>query len=204
MLSISDFSSFSDRDRARFINSLTGFKPANLIGTINSQNQTNLCIVSSAFHLGAKPALLGFIIRPDIVPRHTLINLRESGICTLNHVNGSIFKQAHQTSARYSEHLSEFDACSLTPEFIESFRAPFVQESNIKVSLELVREQSIPENGTHLIITKIKSAYLPEKCLREDGSIDIELADSVCVSGLDNYHQTKSLGRQDYAKVDKI
>lgn len=202
-LSHEEFSNFENRKRARFINSLTGFKSANLIGTKSSDGSTNLSIISSAFHLGADPALIGFIIRPDVSPRHTLDNLRQTKFCTLNHVGKSFYDQAHQTSARYPKEVSEFKACGLKEEFLNEFQAPYVFESKIKLGLELVREEKLPENGTHLIIAKITEVHLPEDCLHEDGNVDIEKAGSVCVSGLDRYHETGTLGRLSYAKTDK-
>ena len=99
----SDIIGLDQRFRVNFINSLSGFKSSNLIGTISDKGETNLCIISSAFHLGADPALLGFIIRPDVSPRHTLNNLRENSVCTLNHVNSQIVEKAHQTSARIAK-----------------------------------------------------------------------------------------------------
>jgi flavin reductase (DIM6/NTAB) family NADH-FMN oxidoreductase RutF len=194
---------FESRDRARLINSLTGYKSANLIGTIGEDGVTNLCIVSSAFHLGANPALIGFIIRPDSVPRDTLQNLRSMKLCTLNHVNSKIYEQAHQTSARYPNEVSEFEECSLTEEYLNDFKAPFVKESNIKISLKVIREELIPENGTHLIITQIQDIHLPKESLSKDGSVDINQADTVCVSGLDTYYTTEKLSRLSYAKPSK-
>ena len=62
--------------RLNLINSITGIKPANLIGTISSKQETNLAIFSSVMHLGSDPALLGFILRPaQDVPRHTFENI---------------------------------------------------------------------------------------------------------------------------------
>ena len=52
------------RYRAQLVNSLSGFKSANLIGTRNKQNHNNLAIFSSVVHLGSSPALVGFITRP--------------------------------------------------------------------------------------------------------------------------------------------
>jgi flavin reductase (DIM6/NTAB) family NADH-FMN oxidoreductase RutF len=195
-----NFTEFPDRERARFINSLSGFKSSNLIGTIDNKGNTNLSIISSAFHLGANPALLGFIIRPDSAPRDTLDNLRQSKICTLNHVNKNIVEQAHQTSARYPKDLSEFDACGLTAEYINDFEAPFVKESNIKMALKLIREEKLPENGCQLIITQITDVYIPKDLLKEDGRVDISNAGTVCVAGLDTYYEAKRLNRFSYAK----
>lgn len=78
------------RTRAHFINSLSGFKSANLIGSQDHQGHTNLSIVSSVFHLGANPALVGMIIRPHSVPRHTFENILQTGFYTINQVNQAI------------------------------------------------------------------------------------------------------------------
>ena len=198
-----EFSQFDDRKRARFINSLSGFKSANMIGTANDKGETNLSIVSSAFHLGANPALLGLIFRPDSSPRHTLDNIRQTHLFTLNHVTNKNFQAAHQTSARYSRDQCEFEQVGLQKEFLNDFSAPFVKESTLKISLEFISERELDENGTNFIIGKIKSVTLPKDCLKEDGFIDIERAGSVCVSGLDSYHLTTALGRLSYAKPNK-
>jgi len=105
-----------DRKRIALINSLSGFKSLNLIGTVNQSGQTNLAIFNSVVHIGANPPLMGFISRPDTVEKHTLENIREMGYFTINHVNKDIYEKAHQTSARYPRNQSEFDATGLTPE----------------------------------------------------------------------------------------
>jgi flavin reductase (DIM6/NTAB) family NADH-FMN oxidoreductase RutF len=197
-----DFKKFSDRNRARFINCLSGVKSVNLIGTSDKKGKTNLSIVSSVFHLGASPALIGFIIRPDTARRDTLENIRETGFYTINHVNSEILDQAHQTSARYSQDASEFDACGLTPEYLNNFSSPHVLESHIKMSIEKVREIKIEENGTHLIIGKITNVFIPSDCFEADGRVDILRAGTISVSGLDSYLENSLIKRLNYAKVD--
>ncbi len=98
-----------DRFRARLINSLSGFKSANLIGTISDNGITNLSIVSSVFHIGANPPLVGMIIRPHSVTRDTLENIINTRQYTINQVSDRIWQQAHQCSARYDADISEFD-----------------------------------------------------------------------------------------------
>ena len=134
--SSSDIISMETRKRAAFMNSLSGFKSASLIGTIDNNNNTNLAIFSSVIHLGSNPPLVGFINRPDTVDRHTFENILATNFFTINFICKSIFKQAHQTSARYPKDISEFEATGLTTEYINEFKAPFVKESQIKYSLE--------------------------------------------------------------------
>ncbi|MCF2916327.1 flavin reductase [Pseudoalteromonas sp. Cn5-37] len=189
-----------NRYRAHLINSLSGFKSANLVGTQDSNGQTNLAIVSSVFHLGAHPPLVGMIIRPHSVPRHTLENLLATKQYTINHVNKDIYNKAHQTSARYDKGESEFDATGLSTEYLNDFTAPFVKESKLKYALELKEHHYLAINGTELIIGEITDIYLDEACLQEDGFIDIEAIGTVAVSGLDSYHVTERLARLAYAK----
>ncbi|MEP1596260.1 MAG: flavin reductase, partial [Halieaceae bacterium] len=91
--------SMEQRFRAAFINSVSGFKPANLVGTADKDRNSNLAIVSSVVHLGSHPPLLALFIRPSPVERHTLENLLANGCYTLNHVAEDFIEAAHQTAA---------------------------------------------------------------------------------------------------------
>jgi flavin reductase (DIM6/NTAB) family NADH-FMN oxidoreductase RutF len=200
----SDILDMESRRRAACMNSITGFKSASLIGTIDKESNANLAIFSSVVHLGSNPALVGFICRPDVSERHTLDNIMSTQNYTINHINQDIFKEAHQTAARYPKNISEFDATGLTTEFLNDFNAPFVKQSHIKYGLEYVERHDLIINGTILIIGKVVEIFLPEMCINEDGSLDLEKAETVAISGLDSYHSTKRLARLSYAKPDKM
>lgn len=144
---------------------------------------------------------MGIISRPNIVPRHTLENIIATKHFTINHVNSSIYKQAHQTAARY-ETQSEFEATNLTPSFIPDFKAPFVAESSIKIGLSLADIIDIKLNNTKMIIGKIEWVFLPKNCIEEDGKINLETVDTIAISGLDTYHKTQEIERLPYAKPD--
>ena len=60
------------------INSITGYKSANMIGSRSNSGNENLAIFSSVTHLGSNPPLfLSFTLRPNTVPRHTYKNFRK-------------------------------------------------------------------------------------------------------------------------------
>ena len=199
----SDIEQMAQRERAAFINSLSGFKSASLIGTRDSQGNNNLAIFSSVVHIGSNPALIGFISRPDGSSRHTLENIMETQCFTINHIHSGIYKQAHQSSARYPREISEFDAVGLTAEFSQLLTAPYVQESRIKYGLSFAEKYDISINNTILVIGKVLEIFLPADCLLAQGALDIEKADSISISGLDSYHRTQKIGRLSYAKPDK-
>jgi len=127
-----DIDALNKIKRLNLINSITGIKPANLIGTADSLGTSNLAIFSSIVHIGSNPPLLGMIVRPTgEVARHTYANILDRGYYTINHVPNHMTEQAHQTSAKYDKEVSEFDACGFTEEYIDGFVAPFVKESAI-------------------------------------------------------------------------
>lgn len=190
-------------ERAHLINSLGGFKSLALVGTSDSKRNTNLAVFSSIFHVGANPPLIGLIFRPSPPERNTYSNIIETGFYTINHVNETIYKQAHQTSARFDKEISEFEITGLTPEYKDAFFAPYVAESNIQLGIEFKEKIDLTINNTTLIIGEIKHIYIPENCLSKDGFVDIEKANTVTCSGLDSYHKTVQLDRLSYAKPYK-
>ncbi|MDC0361889.1 flavin reductase family protein [Halioglobus sp.] len=190
------------RARAAFVNSLSGFKSANLIGTRDEQGVTNLAIMSSLTHLGSHPPLFSLVIRPGGDERHTLKNILATGFFTVNHVTAEIIEQAHQTAARYAAGESEFDATGLNPVWQEGFLAPMVQEANVRLGLKLRQHMRLEVNDTHLVIGEVVLACVPEIACRADSSLDLGAAGSVALSGLDTYHTGGEEKRMAYAKPD--
>lgn len=191
------------RYRISLVNSLSGFKSANLVGTAGTDGQTNLAIVSSVFHLGADPALMGFISRPPSVDRHTLENIEALGEYTLNHVHADIVEAAHQTSARYPREQSEFAAVGLTEMPAQTLAAPYVAESRVRLGMRLCEMKPVEVNNTVMVIGEIVEIHVPDSAVGEDGFIDLEGLGTVAVSGLDSYHRTAKVSRLSYAKPDR-
>lgn len=188
--------------RVSLINKISGLKSANLIGTKNNNDISNLAIFNSVIHIGANPPFLGFIMRPLAVDRHTYSNIKENGYFTINQVSTEIHKEAHMTSAKFSKEISEFDECGLTDIYIDDFPAPFVKESKVKIGLSFQEEHLISVNKTILIIGRIEKIILPDDAIKEDGDIDLESLNTVGVGGLDTYYECKRLARYEYARAN--
>ena len=90
-----------DRYRRNLINSLMGARPAVLIGTADAKGYTNLAVFSQLLHIGANPPLCGILFRPDSVDRHTLTNIRETSVFSINVLSAQYAEKVHQTRARY-------------------------------------------------------------------------------------------------------
>ncbi len=190
--------------RLKIINSVTGIKPANVIGSINSKGKTNLAIFSSVVHLGSNPPLLGFICRPRTEESgHTYSNIMDNGYYTINHIHPEFIKNAHYTSGKFDEDVSEFERCALTEEYVKDFKAPFVRESSFKMGLLFKEKIDIELNGTVLIIGEIEHLILPKNAfVNED--IDLEISDTVGISGLNTYYSLKKLDRFPYVRVSEV
>jgi flavin reductase (DIM6/NTAB) family NADH-FMN oxidoreductase RutF len=193
------------RERGRLVNTLSGFKSVNLVGTSNDAGVHNLSIVSSVVHLGSDPALLGMVMRPPVDRErgsHTYWNIRETGCYTINHVPATHTVQAHQVSARYPEATSEFEAVGFTPIYRCGFDAPAVEESPVRIGLERVDEWEIPQNRCRFIVGQIRWVEFREEAWAADGYLDIESLGVAALSSLDGYHRTEKVHRLAYAKPD--
>ena len=130
--------------RLKLINSVTGVKSGNLVGTVSESGHTNWAVFSSIVHLGSNPSLLGFISRPQTEEvGHTFRNIRQTGFYTINHIHPKFAKKAHYTSAKFPSDVSEFDACELSELYVDNFKAPFVKESVFKMGVKKKLAESV-------------------------------------------------------------
>lgn len=181
--------------RIQFINSLPGFKSACLIGTKNKEGTENLGIFSTVIHLGSYPSLLGFIHRPLGTHSHTYRNIKSSGYYTINHVMTDIIDQAHFASGKFDEIDSEFIKCSLNPQYIERFSAPFVEECNVKIGLKLVEEIHIKTNGTILMVGEVEHVLVEDYLVSDHGEINLVASKTSSIGGVASYHKSEFIKR---------
>ena len=173
--------------RINLINSCSGFKSANLLGTISEKGITNVAVFSSVTHLGSNPPTLGFILRPTTVPRNTHKNLKDLGYFTINHIWEEVFEDAHHTSAKYSDDISKFDMTNLEPEFKGNFKAPFVKNAPVQMAMKFVEEIYVPSNDVMLVVAQIEELYVKDELLQKDGLINLSKGNVLTINGLDTY-----------------
>ena len=186
--------------RINLINSITGYKSANLLGTISKKGVENVAIFSSVTHLGSNPALLSFFVRPNVVPRNTYKNIKEKKIFTVNHISKDKIGDAHHTSAKYDEDISEFDKTSFQSEYKNNWKAPFVKDSAVQLGCKYLNEYYLKENGCSMIVASIEIIFIKEGLLQNDGWVELSKGDVVTVNGLDAYALPKTINRFKYAR----
>ena len=189
--------------RLKIINSVTGIKPANLIGTIDKNDITNLAVFNSVVHLGSDPALLGFITRPQTDQvGHTLQNIMQTKEYTINHIHPEFTERAHYTSAKFEKDVSEFKACGLAEEYVDDCSAPFVKESRFKMGMRFLQAIDMP-NKTKLVVGEIKHVILRDIDLN-DGDINLEQTNSVGISGLNSYYELKKIAQYPFVRINEV
>jgi flavin reductase (DIM6/NTAB) family NADH-FMN oxidoreductase RutF len=189
------------RERATLINAISGIRSANLIATRGDAG-TNLSVFNSVTHLGSSPALLGMVFRPLSVERHTYSNIKNYKDFTINAITTAMVPKAHQTSAKYPEGVSEFDAVGFQPLFREETHVPFVEGSPIQV-LCTYSQEHVLENQCILLTASIKAIWIDERGLSKDHFVNHEQLQTVGIGGLDAYYTTRLEGRYAYAKPDQ-
>ncbi|MDD7984572.1 flavin reductase [Lentisphaera marina] len=200
ILDLEHIEKMDKRQRTCLVNCLSGYKSPMLIGTQSKSGQDNLALFSSIFHLGANPPLIGMISRPHTVVRDTLENIIETGEYTINLVDESFYKSAHQCSARYPQDESEFLGAGIEAEYKPGFLAPFVLQSSLKIAMEMKEIQHLEINKTELIIGQVKFVEIDDEIFGDDGFVDIAKAGAMASLGLDSYHPVDLGERQAYAK----
>lgn len=173
--------------KINLVNSVTGYKSANLIGTKSKTGVTNVAVFSSVTHFGSSPAILGFVLRPTTVIRNTYENIKETGVFTINPIFKSNIKDAHHTSAKYPKNVSEFDKTSLEEEYKDNWEAPYVKKAPIQLAMEYLEEYEIKANGTILVLAEIKKIYVREDLLEDDYLINLTKGEIAAINGLDTY-----------------
>lgn len=191
--------------RLNLVNSITGVKPGNLIGTESVNGKSNLAIFSSIVHLGSNPALLGFVLRPyKDVPRNTYQNILDTGKYSINHIHISFIENAHYTSAKFDAEVCEFERCGLTKQHLAEFKAPYVAESYIRVGMNYLETIHIKANDTHLVVGEIEHVHIADELLTDEGYLNLELGGSVGIGGLNNYYDLIQIGSFPYARVEGV
>ena len=186
--------------KINLINSCSGYKSANLIGTISKEGITNVAVFSSVTHLGSNPPTLGFILRPTTVPRNTFKNIKETGVFTINHIFEDIIEDAHHTSAKYPEDISEFDVTNLEAEYKEDCIAPFVKGSPVQMKMRYVEDYFIKSNDVIHVIAEIEELFIQDDIIEKDGFVNLSKGKVAAINGLDAYAIAKENTRFEYQR----
>ena len=173
--------------RINLVNSCSGYKSANLIGTKSESGIENVAVFSSVTHMGSNPPLMGFFCRPTTVSRNTYDNIKATGYYTVNHIHNAILGDAHHTSAKYDATISEFNKTKLESDYKNDFFAPFLKNAPLQMAMRYKEEYLIKANETILVVGAVEDIYIDEVMLENDGFINLSKGNIAAINGLDGY-----------------
>ena len=149
--------------RLNLINSITGYKSANMIGTKSNSGEENVAIFSSITHLGSSPALLHFTLRPNTVPRDTYKNIKENRLVQEQEFYGKKFLVKDQLQAIEWNMGTESKLIGQYMCFKATASVPTSELSWYNFSWQDLREE--PEDDT-VKITQVEAWYTLQIPLR--------------------------------------
>ncbi|NNE27751.1 MAG: flavin oxidoreductase [Saprospiraceae bacterium] len=202
IISTEELKSWDKHRRTNLLNKLSGYKSAHLLGTKSMEGITNLATINTVIHVGANPFLLGYLSRPLVVKRHSFNNIVATGSYTLNQIHESIVEQAHQCSAKYPGGESEFEKVGLHEHYLPGAHAPCVQESKIKMLLQLKEIVPIKTNDTVFVIGEVIQFELDESSIESNGHLAMDKLETVAINGLDSYYRCSHFATLPYAKPE--
>jgi flavin reductase (DIM6/NTAB) family NADH-FMN oxidoreductase RutF len=190
--------------RANIVNCITGPKPAMLCGTKSKEGTGNLALFSNVFHMGADPAIIGYVQRPVGESGHTYQNIIDTKAYTLNLANPAILVNSHYTSARFAEGISEFTECHLQEKYVNGFEAPFVEQAAVQIGLHFLEAIPVQHNNTTIVLGTIEHIFIADNLLQEDGNIKLTTDTALAAVGLEQYYAIDFLQHMAYAKVNEL
>lgn len=190
--------------KLNLINSISGVKPANLIGTKSLKGQSNVAIFSSVVHISSKPPLLGLITRPETdPPKDTYQNIKDTEFYTINHVSTPFIKEAHYTSAKLPRGESEFERMNIEEEFVDGFHAPFVKDSGVKIGMKHMQSIPLP-NDCVFVIGTVELLIVPDEAMNALGQLNLDQYDCAGISGLNTYYSLEKRASFPYVRENEI
>ena len=192
----SEWSQWPRHQRGHFFNSLYGARIVPLL--VTEGPVWNAAPMSQILHVGADPARVGILLRPETSGHQTRKNLAQKPWASLHAMPADHVDQVHQASAAYDEDTSELDHLGWAYEGWPGWPVAYLPEAGWSLALE-VHEIHELSNGTALYVFDIHAVRAVHDPLPSGHWVDsASLLHSI---GLDQYGQAHLLGGpRPYAK----
>ncbi len=159
-------------------------RPIAFVSTVDAAGNVNLSPFSFFNIFGSNPPTLIFSparrVR-DNTTKHTLQNIQETMVCTVNIVDYPMVEQMSLASTEYDKGVNEFVKAGLTQVASDLIAAPRVGGSPLAMEC---RVSQIIETGDHggagnLVIAEVINVHLRDDACGENGLLDVDKLDLV-------------------------
>lgn len=190
------------RRRTALVNSISGVRQA-FIGITGSEGKWNAGTFSNVTHVGAHPAQISVLFRPDHGGRHTYTNYKETGRLTLVSLPYSENERIHNCSANAPEGVFEWTALGGEVSQVEDWSHPIPNSALWAVELSFLEEFNL-SNGCIYTVGSIERIGLGKVSnISEQGYLNFDQSPALAL-GLNSYFATREREDRPYPKSDSL
>lgn len=161
-ISANDIHGFEKRYRTSLINSLSGIRTAFIGITADDRGRCNASTLSNVTHVGANPAQMSILFRPDNGKRHTLSNYRSEGRITLVCMPLSKSTTVHEVSMNAPEGVFELEIVGERFREHQDWTHPLPTTFLYAIELDFIEEFTL-NNGCIYTVGKIQNIALGDE-----------------------------------------
>ncbi len=187
----------SHRDFHQILLSVVSPRPIAFVSSMDSDGRLNLAPFSFFNAYASKPPVVA--IGPAIAAasgreKDTLLNILQTGECTISTVSYSFVQQMNLTASDYPKGVDEFTKSGLHPVASDLVRPPYVAESPCSMECQLIRNIELfrEEGGNgNIMLLKVLRIHAREEA-HTDGRLDPRRMDLVGRMGYTWYTHVKA------------
>lgn len=197
-----DLADMDKRYRTALVNSIGGVRQV-FIGITGSDGKWNAGTFSNVTHVGAHPAQISVLFRPDNGQRHTYTNYKEQGRLTLVALPFFENERIHNCSANAPEGVFEWTALGGEVSEIENWSHPLPTSMLWAVELELLEEFQLNNGCIYTVGTIQRIGLGKDASISEQGYLNFEDSPALAL-GLNSYLSTNQRADRSYPKADSL
>jgi len=158
-ITAAEINGLEKRFRTSLINSLSGIRTAFIGITEDDRGRFNAATLSNITHVGANPAQMSILFRPDNGKRHTLSNYRNEGKISLVCMPLSKSAIVHEVSMNAPEGIFELEIVGENYKKRQDWPHPLPTTFLYAIELEFIEEFTL-NNGCVYTVGKIQNIGL--------------------------------------------
>lgn len=197
-----DLAKMDKRYRTALVNSIGGVRQA-FIGITGSDGKWNAGTFSNVTHVGAHPAQISVLFRPDNGQRHTYTNYKKQEQLTLVSLPFSENERIHNCSANAPEGVFEWTALGGEVSQIENWSHPIPTKALWAIELKFIEEFQLNNGCIYTVGTIQRIGIGKDTFISEQGYLNFEHSPTLAL-GLNSYLSTGQRADRPYPKADTL
>ena len=177
--------------RSTLINSLSGIRTAFIAISADKEGRLNASTLSNVTHVGANPAQMSILFRPDNGKRHTLSNYENGQPLTLVSMPFDEAEMVHQASMNAPEGTFELDVLGVELVQAEGSLYPLPSRFIYAITLNFIERFNLNNGCVYTVGEVSKICFNDGVDLDEEGQVEFTIPPTLAI-GLRQYTTIES------------